>query len=182
MDDVEAPNGPDDDLTLPRSAVNKMVKELLPHLRVANNSRELILNCCTEFILLLSSQSNEICEKRQKKTILPEHVIEALQELGFGSYVTDVEDVLSNFKTQLSHRNKGSKKLDKMGLSEEELIRQQQALFAEARQQQYEYELAQHNAAMEAAAATTAGAQLAFQTQTSVTQSINSADDDDDYD
>jgi len=180
MDDVEAPVQ-DDDLTLPRSAVNKMVKELLPHLRVANNSRELILNCCTEFILLLSSQSNEICEKRQKKTILPEHVIEALQELGFSTYVPEVKDVLSNFKTQLSHRNKGSKKLDKMGLSEEELIRQQQALFAEARQQHYEYELAQHNAAMEAAAATAAGT-LALQTQTSVTPSNNSADDDDDYD
>ena len=182
MDDVEPPTCQDDDLTLPRSAVNKMVKELLPHIRVANNSRELILNCCTEFILLLSSQSNEICEKRQKKTILPEHVIEALQELGFGSYVPEVEDVLSNFKTQLSHRNKGNKKLDKMGVSEEELIRQQQALFAEARQQHYEYELAQHNAAMEAAAATAASTHLALQTQTSVSQSNNSADDDDDYD
>ena len=181
MDDGDTPSCQDDELTLPRSAVNKMVKELLPHLRVANNSRELILNCCTEFILLLSSQSNEICEKRQKKTILPEHVIEALRELGFSSYVPDVQDVLSNFKTQLSHRNKGNKKLDKMGLSEEELIRQQQALFAEARQQHYEYELAQHNAAMEAAAATAANAQLTLQTQSSVNQS-NSADDDEDYD
>ena len=98
MDDIEASTQPDDDLTLPRSAVNKMIKEILPHIRVANNSRELILNCCTEFILLLSSQSNEICEKRQKKTILPEHVMEALQELGFGDYTGEVKDVLSTFK------------------------------------------------------------------------------------
>ena len=174
MDDIEASTLPDDDLTLPRSAVNKMVKELLPHIRVANNSRELILNCCTEFILLLSSQSNEICEKRQKKTILPEHVMEALQELGYGNYIQDVKDVLSTFKTHLSTRNKGNKKLDTKGLSEEELIKQQQALFAEARQQQYDYELAQHNAAVEAA---TAQSVAFLHTQTSVNQ--NSADDDD---
>ena len=179
MDDVEPPACPDDDLTLPRSAVNKMIKEMLPHIRVANNSRELILNCCTEFILLLSSQSNEICEKRQKKTILPEHVMDAMQELGYGHYVPEVKDVLVDFKTQLSTRNKGSKKLDKLGMSEEELFKQQQALFAEARQQHYEQELAQHNAAMEAAAAaTTEGSAVTLTTQTSV----QADDDDDDYD
>lgn len=178
MDDSDIPCGQEDELTLPRSAVNKMIKELLPHLRVANNSRELLLNCCTEFILLLSSQANEICEKHQKKTILPDHVMEALKELGFGNYVPEVKDVLSNFKIQLSTRNRGVKKLDKSGISEEELIRQQQALFAEARQQQYEYELAQHQAAAAAASATSNPS--ALQTQTSVSQ--NNSADDDDYD
>lgn len=33
----------------------------------------------TEFIHLLSSESNDICEKGNKKTIAPEHVIAALK-------------------------------------------------------------------------------------------------------
>ena len=29
------------------AAVNKMIKEMIPHVRVSNDARELILNCCT---------------------------------------------------------------------------------------------------------------------------------------
>lgn len=65
----------DDELTLPRASINKMIKEILPNIRVANESRELILNCCTEFIHLLSSEANDICNSQQKKTINSEHVL-----------------------------------------------------------------------------------------------------------
>ena len=65
----------DDELSIPRAALNKMIKELLPNIRVANDSRDLVLNCCTEFIHLVSSEANEICVKQQKKTISPEHVL-----------------------------------------------------------------------------------------------------------
>ena len=66
---------PEDDLSVPRAALNKMIKELLPSVRVSNDSRELILNCCTEFIHLLSSEANDVCNKSLKKTISPEHVL-----------------------------------------------------------------------------------------------------------
>jgi len=66
----------DEDLTIPRAAMNKMIKEILPSIRVANDSRELILNCCTEFIHLISSEANEICNQQTKKTISPEHVLQ----------------------------------------------------------------------------------------------------------
>lgn len=54
----------------------------VPSIRVANDSRELILNCCTEFIHLISSEANEVCNQRNKKTINAEHVLEALDRLG----------------------------------------------------------------------------------------------------
>ena len=66
----------DDDLSIPRAALNKMIKELLPNIRVANDARELILNCCTEFIHLVSSEANDACVKQNKKTISPDHVVE----------------------------------------------------------------------------------------------------------
>lgn len=71
-----ASSGNDDDLTIPRAAINKMIKETLPNVRVANDARELVVNCCTEFIHLISSEANEICNKSEKKTISPEHVIQ----------------------------------------------------------------------------------------------------------
>lgn len=69
---------PDDELSIPRAALNKMIKELLPNIRVANDARELILNCCTEFIHLVSSEANEICVKLNKKTISPDHIVSGI--------------------------------------------------------------------------------------------------------
>lgn len=81
-DELCPPPSDDEDLTLPRASINKMIKELVPSIRVANESRELILNCCTEFIHLISSEANEVCNKKNKKTINAEHVLEALDRLG----------------------------------------------------------------------------------------------------
>lgn len=67
-------NSEDDELTLPRASINKMIKELVPTVRIATEARELILNCCTEFIHLLSSEANEICHQLHKKTINAEHI------------------------------------------------------------------------------------------------------------
>ena len=70
-----ADRGEEDDLNIPRAALNKMIKELIPDVRVANEARELLLNCCTEFIHLVSSEANEICGKQTKKNISADHVL-----------------------------------------------------------------------------------------------------------
>ena len=70
-----ADNRDDDELSIPRASLNKMIKEVIPNVRVANDARELILNCCTEFIHLVSTEANDICNKQLKKTISPEHVL-----------------------------------------------------------------------------------------------------------
>jgi predicted ATP-dependent protease len=53
-----------------------------------------------EFIHLIASEANEICEKETKKTIAGEHVVAALQELGFEEYVEEVDDVFKEHKKQ----------------------------------------------------------------------------------
>ena len=83
----------------------------------------------------MASESNEICEKSNKKTISPEHVIEALRTLGFEAYIEEVEAEYREH--QASSRSKDrvkSSKLEASGLSEEELLRQQEELFEKARQ------------------------------------------------
>ncbi|KAK2710407.1 protein Dr1-like [Artemia franciscana] len=121
---------PDEELTIPRAAINKMIKEILPNIRVANESRELILACCTEFIHLLASESNDVCAQQQKKTISPEHILAALDKLGFGDYRADAEAVLQDCKEVAAKKKKHSTRLENLGIPEEELLRQQQELFA----------------------------------------------------
>lgn len=53
-----------------------------------------------EFIHLIASESNEICEKETKKTIAGEHVLASLQALGFDDYVEEVDDVFKEHKKQ----------------------------------------------------------------------------------
>jgi len=127
--------GGNDDLSLPKATVQKIITEILPSssgLTFAKDARDLLIECCVEFITLVSSEANEISEKEAKKTIACEHVTKALEELGFQEYVQGVLDVANEHKEQQKTREKKQSKMEQSGLSEEELLRQQQELFRSA--------------------------------------------------
>ncbi|KII95783.1 hypothetical protein PLICRDRAFT_34730 [Plicaturopsis crispa FD-325 SS-3] len=124
----------DEDLSLPKATVAKMISELLPNdVTCAKETRDLIIECCVEFIHLISSEANEICETESKKTIAPEHIIGALKRLGFDTFTTEVEDVLKDHKQQQKDREKKVSKFEQSGLTEEELLAKQEELFAASR-------------------------------------------------
>lgn len=84
----------------------------------SKDTRDLLIDCCVgkqtwvlierllktrlflEFIHLIASESNEICEKETKKTIAGEHVLASLQALGFEDYVEEVDEVFKEHKKQ----------------------------------------------------------------------------------
>ncbi|KAB8228930.1 negative cofactor 2 transcription regulator complex subunit NCB2 [Aspergillus alliaceus] len=124
-----------DDLSLPKATVQKIITEILPPSSgqtFSKDARDLLMECCVEFITLISSEANDISEKEAKKTIACEHVERALRDLGFGDYVPEVLAVAEEHKEQLKSREKKQSKMEQSGLSEEELLRQQQELFRSA--------------------------------------------------
>ncbi|KAF2747380.1 histone-fold-containing protein [Sporormia fimetaria CBS 119925] len=124
-----------DDLSLPKATVQKIINEILTNdagITFAKDSRDLLIECCVEFITLISSQANEIAEKEAKKTIACEHVKAALEELEFREYVPAILEVAADYKKQQASREKKQSKIELSGLSEEELMRQQQELFRQA--------------------------------------------------
>ena len=83
------------------ATVQKLISELLPSdLTFAKESRDLLIDCCVEFIHLVSSEANEICERETKKTISAEHVVKALTELGFEDYVHEIQEIAVEHKEQ----------------------------------------------------------------------------------
>ncbi|KAH9853706.1 histone-fold-containing protein [Lenzites betulinus] len=136
MSDHETGSMPsDEDLSLPKATVTKMIAELLPNdVTCAKETRDLIIECCVEFIHLISSEANEICEQESKKTIAPDHIISALKRLGFESFTEEVESVLKDHKQQQKDRERKVNKMVECGLSEAELLAQQEALFAQSRE------------------------------------------------
>ena len=112
----------------------KLIQDMMPSdMTCTKETRELLTECCVEFIHLISSEANDICEKSSKKTISPEHVISAMQDLGFSSYIADLEDTNKEHKDCLKNKEKKVSKLESSGIPEEELIRQQEELFNNAR-------------------------------------------------
>ena len=83
--------------------MQKIVQDILatePGMTFAKDSRDLLIECCVEFITLISSEANEIAEKDAKKTIACEHVKAALEELDFGEYVPAILEVAQDYKKQ----------------------------------------------------------------------------------
>ncbi|KAF2678377.1 histone-fold-containing protein [Lentithecium fluviatile CBS 122367] len=127
--------GGNDDLSLPKATVQKIVSEILhsePGMTFAKDSRDLLIECCVEFITLISSEANEIAEKDAKKTIACEHVKQALEELDFSDYIPAVLEVAADYKKQQQNREKKQTKIEQSGMTEEELIRAQEELFRSA--------------------------------------------------
>lgn len=84
--------------------MDKIIKEILgkidPGMTFAKETRDLLTECCVEFITLVSSEANEIAEKDAKKTIACEHVTTALESLEFKEYISEVLKVAQEYKTQ----------------------------------------------------------------------------------
>lgn len=66
----------------------------------SKEARDLLIECCVEFITLVSSEANEISEKEAKKTIACDHITKALEQLGFSDYVPAVLEAASEHKEQ----------------------------------------------------------------------------------
>lgn len=123
----------DEEPTIPRASINKLIKDIVPDIRVANDAREFISQCCSEFIHKVTREANSICESQQKKTMSHEHVLKALDQLGFSEYRAEAEAVVNDCKGK---RRRQSTRLEHLGIPEDELFRQQQELFLRAREEQ----------------------------------------------
>lgn len=124
-----------DDLSLPKATVQKIISEVIPSdLVFARDTRDALIECCVEFIMILSTSSNEEAEKENKKTIASEHVIKALETLGFSSYIEPIKQVILEHKESQKVRDRKVGKLELSGRTEEELLAEQERLFAKSRQ------------------------------------------------
>ncbi|KAL1875699.1 hypothetical protein VTK73DRAFT_9954 [Phialemonium thermophilum] len=127
--------GGNDELSLPKATVQKIVTEILPPasgVTFSKEARDLLIECCVEFITLISSEANEISEKEAKKTIACDHITKALEHLGFADYVPAVLEAAAEHKEVQKGREKKANKFEQSGMTLEELERLQQEQFAAA--------------------------------------------------
>lgn len=128
------PSNSGEDLSLPKATAQKIIGEILPKdIAISKEAREAITECSIEFIMILSTQLNDIAEKEAKKTIASDHVVKALEELGFHNYLEIINRILDEHKELLKGKEKKNNKFQNSGLTEEELLKQQEELFKKSR-------------------------------------------------
>ncbi|ESQ31862.1 hypothetical protein EUTSA_v10005056mg [Eutrema salsugineum] len=134
MDPMDIVGKSKEDASLPKATMTKIIKEMLPpDVRVARDAQDLLIECCVEFINLVSSESNDVCNKEDKRTIAPEHVLKALQVLGFGEYIEEVYAAYEQHKYETMDTQRSVKWNSGAQMTEEEAAAEQQRMFAEAR-------------------------------------------------
>ncbi|XP_060172646.1 protein Dr1 homolog [Lycium barbarum] len=123
-----------EDASLPKATMTKIIKEMLPpDVRVARDTQDLLIECCVEFINLISSESNEVCNREERRTIAPEHVLKALEVLGFGEYIEEVYAAYEQHRLETVDTVRAGKCSNGAEMTEEEALAEQQRMFAEAR-------------------------------------------------
>ncbi|KAK4689523.1 hypothetical protein P7C73_g548, partial [Tremellales sp. Uapishka_1] len=162
MSDREGGPSGDDDLSLPKATVFKLIQEMLPEdLSCSREAKDIMLECCVgtisfysgqdhklrqlqEWIKLMATQANACCDESSKKTISPEHIVDALkvgvlfvqqpvahrvdQQLGYEDFIPEVQESQKDFKQSQKERTRAQP--DTNGMTPEELLALQEKLFA----------------------------------------------------
>lgn len=126
-------NKPDDDLSLPRSTIDKMLSTY--QLSIPRHVRDHLTTYLHQFIHYISSDANLLCEKEKKKTITHEHIYEALRTAGFGHFIEGCQKVYDETLNLSKMRPSRINKLKSSKFSIEELRMEQKKLFESARKE-----------------------------------------------
>jgi len=119
---------------LPRASVEKIIAETLSAPMLCTREvKDALLLGCIEFVHVIATESNRICEKEQKKTVTHEHIYSALKELGYGEYIEECQTNYKEYQEQAKLRPSRQDKFKESGLTQDELEKEQEELFRRAK-------------------------------------------------
>ncbi|RVD92691.1 class 2 transcription repressor NC2 subunit [Tubulinosema ratisbonensis] len=134
MEENESKN--EGDVTLPKACMDRLFQTALPKAtKLSKEAREFFKDLGIKFIQIITVAAHKICENESKKTIVPDHIFKALEELGFIEYVDECKKTLTDY-LELSKRRPSKKNtFEESGLTMEELLEKQKKLFEEAKKE-----------------------------------------------
>lgn len=93
----------DSEISLPRATVNQLIMEKLPvDARISTNSKDTIIRLCMSFLNALAAKANNVCGAKNKKTVCPDHVIDAMVEMHLDHYLAKMAN--PKFTTKQSNK------------------------------------------------------------------------------
>lgn len=84
-----------EDLNLPNSSVQKIIKEALPDsVNIGKDARSALSRAASVFVLYVTSQASNEAQKGNRKTLIAKDVMTALEELEFDNFIEPLEEAL----------------------------------------------------------------------------------------
>ncbi|KAL9175054.1 hypothetical protein ABFS82_02G090900 [Erythranthe guttata] len=89
------------DLYMPMTNIVRVLRRVLPpHAKISDDAKEIIQECVSEFISIVTSEANEKAHREYRKTIHPEDLIAAMSSLGFDDYVEHLTVYLDKYRAE----------------------------------------------------------------------------------
>ncbi|XP_012857606.1 PREDICTED: nuclear transcription factor Y subunit B-1-like [Erythranthe guttata] len=86
---------------MPIANITRILRRVLPtHAKIADDAKEAIQECVSEFISFITAEANRRCRRDYRRTVTPEDVLAAMASLGFGDYLESLTVFLNNHRTQ----------------------------------------------------------------------------------
>ncbi|XP_056639064.1 DNA polymerase epsilon subunit 3 [Diorhabda sublineata] len=99
-----------EDLNLPNTSVQKIIKEALPdNINIGKDARSALSRAASVFVLYVTSQASNEAHKNNRKTLIAKDVIKALEELDFVNFIGPLEEALKEFKESKVKKSKSKK-------------------------------------------------------------------------
>ncbi|KAJ8500963.1 hypothetical protein OPV22_011515 [Ensete ventricosum] len=96
------------DRFMPIANVIRIMRRVLPaHAKIADDAKEMIQECVSEYISFITSEANERCQREQRKTVTAEDVLWAMNKLGFDDYIEPLTLYLHRYR-ELEGDHRGS--------------------------------------------------------------------------
>ncbi|KAL2523786.1 nuclear transcription factor Y subunit B-9-like [Abeliophyllum distichum] len=96
------------DQYVPIANVIRIMRRILPaYAKIADDAKEVIQECVSEYISFITSEANERCHQEHRKTITAEDVLYAMEKLGFENYVEPLTVFLNKHRAQEMERSSG---------------------------------------------------------------------------
>lgn len=87
------------DRLLPIANISKIMKKPIPpSAKVSKDAKEVMQRASSEFIAIVTCVAREICEKENRKTIVGEDLVRALDELGMPHYAELTKKYFMKYK------------------------------------------------------------------------------------
>nr|GME02903.1 nuclear transcription factor Y subunit B-9-like [Ipomoea batatas] len=77
------------------------MREAIPRsARIADEAKETVQKCVTEFIHYVTAKANERAKQERRKTVTTDDLIWAMRALGLGSYAQELTDFITDYRAK----------------------------------------------------------------------------------
>ncbi|KAJ9698235.1 hypothetical protein PVL29_007360 [Vitis rotundifolia] len=91
------------DRYLPIANISRIMKKALPaNGKIAKDAKETLQECVSEFISFITSEANDKCQKKKRKTINGDDLLWAMATIGLEDYIDHLKVCLQRFRESIS--------------------------------------------------------------------------------